>query len=104
MFLSALLLSGQWAFQQTSERRLSSDYSTHLIWPCIQDGGRVVNVCSMAGKLSIIKSEALLSRFVNAGSAGSASDVEALATKFVDDVRAGRSAAPLLCSFVNLMV
>ncbi len=60
--------------------------STH-IRAVLQDGGRVVNVCSMAGKLRIIKSHALQERFVNAASSA---DVEVLATKFVDDVRAGR--------------
>eukprot|EP00884_Botryococcus_braunii_P017099 jgi/Botrbrau1/4072/Bobra.152_3s0027.1 len=55
--------------------------------PYIADGGRIVNVCSRAGKLSIVKAEGLRSRFEQARSAD---DVSSLAREFVDDIKGNR--------------
>jgi len=52
--------------------------------PLLTQGGRIVNVCSMAGKRRIIKSSKLLGRFE---SASSFDDVKTLADEFVAAVR-----------------
>jgi carbonyl reductase 1 len=50
------------------------------VLPLLADGGRIVNVCSMAGKRRIIKGPKLLERFQ---SASSLDDVKTLADEFV---------------------
>ena len=50
-------------------------------------GARVVNVCSSAGKLRILRSDALAARF---DAAATAEEVMALMREFVADIRAGR--------------
>ena len=50
-------------------------------------GARVVNVCSSAGKLRILRSDTLAQRFE---AAATAEDVMALLAEFVADIRAGR--------------
>ncbi len=53
----------------------------------IPDGGRIVNVCSLAGKLSILRSPELRSRFE---ASKSAEEVAALAEEFLQGVASGR--------------
>jgi carbonyl reductase 1 len=56
------------------------------IAPLMPEGGRIVNVCSMAGKVRILKSRQLLQRFQ---AVESPEDVAALADKFVADIKSG---------------
>lgn len=58
--------------------------------PLLADNARIVNVCSMAGRLGQLKSDELRSRFVNAASAD---EVEALASEFVQAIRDGNHQA-----------
>lgn len=53
----------------------------------VPDGGRIVNVCSLAGKLRILRSQQLRARFE---SAASGEEVAALADEFVQGVASGR--------------
>lgn len=51
------------------------------------EGGRIVNVCSLAGKQSILRSPELRSRFENASSA---EEVATLSEEFLQGVSSGR--------------
>jgi NAD(P)-dependent dehydrogenase (short-subunit alcohol dehydrogenase family) len=53
----------------------------------IPEGGRIVNVCSLAGKQSILRSPELRSRFENASSA---EEVATLSEDFLQGLSSGR--------------
>lgn len=60
---------------------------TEALKELVPPGGRIINICSVAGKLSIIRSPELRARFEQASSI---KELDALAEKFVADVKAGR--------------
>lgn len=60
---------------------------TEALQELVPPGGRIINICSVAGKLSIIRSPELRARFEQASST---KELDSLAEKFVEDVKAGR--------------
>lgn len=56
--------------------------------PCVKEGGRVVNVASMAGHLRILPSEALLREFASADTTLTKQRLAELMAQFVKDVEA----------------
>lgn len=62
---------------------------TEALKGLVPAGGRIINICSVAGKLAIIRSPQLRAQFEQASSV---QELEALAEKFVGDIRSGRHA------------
>lgn len=62
---------------------------TEAVLPLMSQGARIVNVCSEAGHLRQLKSDELKAQFQNPSDAD---EVQRLADKFVEDIRAGTHA------------
>ena len=85
-------------FAQQARPTLSTNFLGTLavcdaFFPLLKDGGRVVNVASMAGHLRILRSDALAREFASADSTLTVGRLRDLTAAFVEDVEMGRHAA-----------